>query len=96
MQGSMISSLFSIGVFLPILVIVVRFLHKVWWTPINVQYALRSQGIKGPSYKFLHGSTKEMTNMLKESTSSPMDLSRHDVFSRVQPHIYSWIKLYGN
>ncbi|KAM7487531.1 hypothetical protein LguiB_025015 [Lonicera macranthoides] len=94
MQGSMIS-LFPIGVFLPLLLIVVRFLHKVWWTPINVQYALRSQGIKGPSYKFLHGSTKEMTNMLKESTSSPLDLSRHDVFSRVQPHIYSWIKLYG-
>ncbi|CAK9142461.1 unnamed protein product [Ilex paraguariensis] len=54
---------------------------------------LRSQGIKGPSYRFLHGSTKEILNMRKETMSRPMDLS-HNIFPRVQPHIYSWLNMY--
>ncbi|KAA8532859.1 hypothetical protein F0562_033024 [Nyssa sinensis] len=57
---------------------------------------MESQGVKGPSYKFLHGSTKEIINMKKESISGPMDLSQHDhMFHRIQPHNYTWIKLYG-
>lgn len=70
------------------------FIHKVWWTPIHIQSVMRSQGIKGPSYKFLHGNTKEIIKLRKESTDSLMDLS-HNIFPRIQPHIYSWIKLYG-
>ncbi|KAH1031501.1 hypothetical protein J1N35_043675 [Gossypium stocksii] len=40
-----------------------RFLHRFWWTPIYIQYRLGSQGIKGPSNKFIHGNTKEMLKM---------------------------------
>ncbi|KAL6577745.1 hypothetical protein OROMI_010073 [Orobanche minor] len=25
-----------------------------------------------------------------------MDMSSHDIFPRIQPHLYSWMKLYGN
>ncbi|CAK9154772.1 unnamed protein product [Ilex paraguariensis] len=69
-------------------------LGMVWWTPIYIQYVMRSQGVKGPSYEFFHGNNKEVINMKKISMIRPMDLS-HDIFSRIQPHMYSWIKQYG-
>lgn len=50
--------------------------------------------MKGPPYRFLHGNTKEIYNMRNEIMSSPMELS-HQMLARIQPHVYSWIKLYG-
>ncbi|CAK9186225.1 unnamed protein product [Ilex paraguariensis] len=76
------------------LLILIKFFHKVWLTPIYIQYVMRSQGVKGPSYEFFHGNNKEMINLKKISMIRPMDLS-HDIFSRIQPHMYSWIKQYG-
>ncbi|XP_021619713.1 cytochrome P450 CYP749A22 isoform X2 [Manihot esculenta] len=77
-----------------LLLILGKFLYTEWWTPIFIQSLMRSQGIKGPSYRFLHGNTKEITNMRNETMKNPMELSHH-VLPRIQPHIYSWIKLYG-
>ncbi|CAL5430764.1 unnamed protein product [Camellia sinensis] len=76
-----------------VIVEVSMFLHKVWWTPIRVQYMMGLQGIKGPSYSFLHGSTKQIMNMRKESFATAMDLSHH-IFPRIMPHIDAWIQLY--
>ncbi|KAK1552942.1 hypothetical protein Q3G72_026135 [Acer saccharum] len=55
---------------------------------------MSSQGIRGPAYRFVHGNTKEIINMRKGVMSSPMELSHH-IFPRIQPHIYTWMKLYG-
>ncbi|XP_059648720.1 cytochrome P450 CYP749A22-like [Cornus florida] len=83
----------SVCIFL--LLALIRFLHKVWWTPIRVQYIMRSQGIRGPSYKFLHGNTKEIFNMRRESMSRPLcDLS-HNIYPRILPHVQSWVNIYG-
>ncbi|KAK2981278.1 hypothetical protein RJ640_006979 [Escallonia rubra] len=82
------------ALFLYLLYILIKFLHKVWWTPIRIQQALRSQGIKGRSYRFLYGSTKEILNMRKESFSKPMNLTHH-IFPRIHPHIHTWINAYG-
>ena len=79
-----------------LLVMIVKFLHKVCWMPIRMQYALRSQGIKGPSYKFLHGNIKEISDMRKQSMGKPMDHLSHEIFPRLMPHVHSWVKLYGN
>ncbi|XP_073131466.1 cytochrome P450 CYP749A22-like isoform X2 [Henckelia pumila] len=68
-------------------------LYKWWWIPFRIQRELQSQGIKGPSYKFIHGNTKEIIQMKKQRSKTPMDLS-HDVFPRLQPHLYSWSKIY--
>ena len=73
----------------------VNFYHKVWWIPIRIQSSMKSQGIKGPSYRFLHGNTKEIVNMINKISSSPKE-SLHHTFPIIQPHIYSWIKLYDN
>ncbi|KAL6186714.1 hypothetical protein ACLB2K_042833 [Fragaria x ananassa] len=52
------------------------------------------QGIKGPSYRFIHGNSKEISSMQKEAMSRPKSLS-HDIFSYVQPHFYLWNNTYG-
>ncbi|XP_031101439.1 cytochrome P450 CYP749A22-like [Ipomoea triloba] len=76
------------------LLIAARFTYKVIWVPFVVGYAMRSQGIKGPSYKFIYGNTKEVIQMRMQSISSAMEIS-HDILPRVHPHYFSWIKLYG-
>ena len=76
------------------LLALIRVLFKLCWTPIRMQFLMGSQGIKGPSYRSFHGSTKEILNMKKEAMSRTMDLS-HDIVSKVQPHIHSWINKYG-
>lgn len=73
-----------------------KFLNKVWWTAVRIQSMMRSQGIKGPSYKFIHGNSKEIINMRTSVVSFPLELSHvHELLPRVQPHIHAWIKLYG-
>ena len=53
------------------------------------------QGIKGPPYRFIHGSNKEILSMNKEAMAKPMRLT-HDIFPKLQPHVHLWTKLYGN
>lgn len=72
----------------------IRFINKVWWTPIRLQTMMKSQGIRGPPYRFPHGSTKEISKMRSQSMEKPMEMS-HNIFPRIQPHIYSWTKTYG-
>ncbi|PPS05179.1 hypothetical protein GOBAR_AA15501 [Gossypium barbadense] len=57
--------------------------------------ALMELGIKGPPYRFIHGNNKEIAKMRQEASSKPMALT-HDIFPKVQPHIYSWINKYGH
>ncbi|KAK9934960.1 hypothetical protein M0R45_022080 [Rubus argutus] len=69
--------------------------HKLWWTPNRIQKLMASQGIKGPSYRFIHGNTKEISKMKKEAMSTSLTNFSHDIFSRVQPHILLWNKSCG-
>ncbi|KAJ4839537.1 hypothetical protein Tsubulata_047559 [Turnera subulata] len=71
------------------------FLREVWWTPIFMQSMMRKQGIKGPSYRLIHGNTKEIISMRKQSRTNPMEMSHHHILPRIQPQIYSWTKIYG-
>ncbi|XP_024988569.1 cytochrome P450 CYP749A22-like [Cynara cardunculus var. scolymus] len=71
-----------------------RFVVKVWWTPVRIQKMMKSQGIGGLPYAFPHGNTRVITAMRNRSMNQPMEVS-HDIFSRIQPHVHSWIKIYG-
>ncbi|XP_076909843.1 cytochrome P450 CYP749A22-like [Bidens hawaiensis] len=71
-----------------------KFFHKFWWVPMRITHVMSSQGIQGPPYSFIYGNAKEISNMMKKSTSSPMDMS-HYIFPRVQPHLDSWLHVYG-
>lgn len=73
-----------------------RFFEKVWRAPSRLQARMGSQGIRGPAYRFPHGNTKEITNMRSQFMDKPiMDVS-HDIFPRIQPHVYAWTKAYGS
>ncbi|XP_065860621.1 cytochrome P450 CYP749A22-like [Euphorbia lathyris] len=83
----------SCAVCLMILSYVANMLKKVWWNPIRIQSMMRSQGIKGPSYRFFHGNTKQILSM---GIKGPIQhVSNHQVLPKVQPHVYAWNKLYG-
>ncbi|KAK4423663.1 cytochrome [Sesamum alatum] len=80
-----------------VLLLTIIILYKLWWNPRHIQSMMQSQGIKGPSYNFFHENTKEIIKIKNQTSSNaPMDFSDHDIFSRVQPHLYSWMKSYGN
>nr|XP_048318900.1 cytochrome P450 CYP749A22-like [Ziziphus jujuba var. spinosa] len=72
----------------------IKVVHKLWWRPTRMQKLMRSRGIKGPSYRFIHGNTKEILYMKNKAMEKPMSLS-HNVLPTVQPHIASWVKIYG-
>ncbi|XP_016460904.1 cytochrome P450 CYP749A22 [Nicotiana tabacum] len=81
--------------FISLLIILFWIFKKLWWSPIRVQFLMRSQGIQGPPYKFLYGNTKEIVEMKKDSISKSMDYLSHDIFPRILPHVFSWKNLYG-
>ncbi|CAL5428854.1 unnamed protein product [Camellia sinensis] len=89
-----IAILVSSFVCLYVFLVLIKLFHKLWLNPIHIQRVLASQGIRGPAYKFIHGNTEEMLRMRTESMSRPMDLS-HQIFARLQPHLHSWLKIYG-
>ncbi|KAK6931096.1 Cytochrome P450, partial [Dillenia turbinata] len=93
-EFQMLMVLFLSSLLFYLIFVIFKFLHKAWWAPIWMQRFMGSQGIKGPSYKFLHGNTKEILSLRKESGSKPMGLS-HNTFPRLQPHFHLWTKLYG-
>ncbi|XP_057481380.1 cytochrome P450 CYP749A22-like [Actinidia eriantha] len=84
----------SCCVCLYLLLLLIKLLNKIWWTPIRINRLMSSQGIRGPPYRFIYGNTKEIHKMLTASMSSPMDVSHH-MLPRLQPHIHSWLNIYG-
>lgn len=78
-----------------LLIVLTKLIQRLWWHPMHLQKLMKSQGIEGPRYKILHGSTKEATHMISEAMSKTMELS-HDILPKVLPHIHAWMKLYGN
>ncbi|TQD71894.1 hypothetical protein C1H46_042566 [Malus baccata] len=74
--------------------VLIKIVHKLWWTPTRIQKMMKAQGIKGPPYRLIHGNTKEISDMKKEVMRRPKNLS-HDIVSVVVPHIHSWSQIYG-
>ncbi|PIA26895.1 hypothetical protein AQUCO_08600045v1 [Aquilegia coerulea] len=88
-----------LSVFLAISAILViswgwRAFNWVWLKPKKTEKYLREQGIKGYSYKFMYGSTKEMVKTTKEGRSKPMELS-HQIVPRVMPYVNATVEKFG-
>lgn len=62
----------------------VRMLNWAFWKPRCLERALRSQGLKGSSYRPIRGDLKEMVRLTKEARGKPMPFS-HAIFPRVSP-----------
>ncbi|KAL0538827.1 hypothetical protein IC582_022986 [Cucumis melo] len=77
-----------------LLFVVFKLFVKLWWTPMRIQRFMRSQGIQGPSYKFIQGNTRDVYMKRMQAMATPMDLS-HNILPRVMPSVHSWLNLYG-
>ncbi|XP_021824405.1 cytochrome P450 CYP749A22-like [Prunus avium] len=96
-MGSLGGLVIILSSFLCVFLLLLAFLnifYKLWWAPTRIQKLMALQGIKGPSYRPIHGNTKEILNMRREIIGRPMNLS-HDIVSAVRPHVHSWTKIYG-
>lgn len=69
--------------------------YKLWWKPHRIQRILNEQGIRGPPYKFVHGSSKESFKMITQVRDIPMNNLSHDIFPKIQPEIHTWTNTYG-
>ncbi|KZV48062.1 hypothetical protein F511_31037 [Dorcoceras hygrometricum] len=88
-------TLLASSMFLYFLSTLFGLLKKVWLNPIRVQYLMKSQGINGPPYEFLHGNTKDIISMRRVSMEKAMEGISHNIFPRILPHVHSWENLYG-
>ncbi|KAI3867387.1 hypothetical protein MKX03_036514, partial [Papaver bracteatum] len=80
---------FPIGVLgLYLLLILIKFLHKVWWYPTQITKIFSIQGIK-------HTNTKEIYKSLYDTRSKPIKDLSHQIFPYLQPFQHSCIKDYG-
>ncbi|XP_059282110.1 cytochrome P450 CYP72A219-like [Lycium ferocissimum] len=72
-----------------------RVLKWIWFCPKKLEKLLRKQGLKGNSYRILYGDMKDLSGMIKEANSKPMNLSDDDIASRMVPFFVELIKKYG-
>ncbi|XP_062215858.1 cytochrome P450 CYP72A616-like [Phragmites australis] len=72
-----------------------RLLDQLWWTPRRLERALRAQGLRGTSYRFLTGDLKEYRRLVKEAWSKPLPLRCHDIAPRVAPYVYNLVQEHG-
>ncbi|GFP79307.1 secologanin synthase [Phtheirospermum japonicum] len=83
----------------PVLAIVLlwtwQILNWAWLKPKRIESLFRKQGMKGNSYKFLFGDSKETSSMYEEAYSRPIGI-KDDITPRVMPNILHTITKYGN
>ncbi|XP_059663285.1 cytochrome P450 CYP72A219-like isoform X2 [Cornus florida] len=93
-----IMGILVVSCFIVVIVVVVGWswwlLNRLWLRPRKLEKCLRQQGLTGNSYRFLFGDLKEMSQMIKEAKSKPINLS-HDIVHRVIPFIHTSIHNYG-
>jgi hypothetical protein len=78
-----------------ILCAVIRVVYIIWWRPKSLEKELRQQGIRGTSYKLLHGDMKEMKKSTIEALSKPMTTLNHKIAPRVLPFFHEMFQKYG-
>ncbi|XP_066309237.1 cytochrome P450 CYP72A616-like [Miscanthus floridulus] len=72
-----------------------RLLNKLWWEPRRLERALRAQGLRGTSYRFLTGDLKEFGRLNQEAWARPLPLGCHDIVPRVTPFLSNNVREHG-
>jgi hypothetical protein len=94
MEEYYIFKLLAISSALLLLYPVITVVHAIWWRPKRLEKQLRQQGIRGTSYKLLHGDVKEIKKCSREACSKPMTLD-HQISPRVSPFFHELVQKYG-
>ncbi|CAI9296516.1 unnamed protein product [Lactuca saligna] len=71
-----------------------RILDSLWFKPKKIEKFLRAQGLKGNSYRFMFGDSKEIAQMTREAKSKPIHL-KDDIAPRVLPFVHKSVADYG-
>jgi PHYB activation tagged suppressor 1 len=73
-----------------------RVADALWWRPRRLEAHFAAQGVRGPPYRFLLGSVKEMVALMVEASSKPMSPpTSHNALPRVLAFYHYWRKIYG-
>ncbi|OEL37863.1 Cytochrome P450 734A2 [Dichanthelium oligosanthes] len=73
-----------------------RVADALWWRPRRLEAHFAAQGVRGPPYRFLLGSVKEMVALMAEASSKPMSpATSHNALPRVLAFYHYWRKIYG-
>ncbi|XP_073153848.1 cytochrome P450 CYP72A219-like [Henckelia pumila] len=72
-----------------------RVVNWGWCRPKKLENFLRQQGLRGSSYRFICGDTKEISGVNEEARSMPINFD-DDIKPRVMPFYYKTLKKYGN
>ena len=76
--------------------VVARVADALWWRPRRLEAHFAAQGVRGPPYRFLLGSVKEMVGLMAEASSKPMSPpTSHNALPRVLAFYHYWRKIYG-
>uniref|UniRef100_A0A0D9V364 Cytochrome P450 n=1 Tax=Leersia perrieri TaxID=77586 RepID=A0A0D9V364_9ORYZ len=72
-----------------------RLLQWLWLRPRRLELALRAQGLRGTSYRFLVGDLREHGRLTREALARPLPLRCHDIAPRVVPFFYNTVRAHG-
>ncbi|OAY71861.1 Cytochrome P450 734A1 [Ananas comosus] len=87
-----------------------KLLFALWWNPLRIQKQFHKQGIRGPQYRLVIGSLKELAviyRRAKEESPTPTPLplplqpqsckenTKHNLVQHIFPHLPPWINKYG-
>ncbi|WVZ77415.1 hypothetical protein U9M48_025282 [Paspalum notatum var. saurae] len=73
-----------------------RVADALWWRPRRLEAHFAAQGVRGPPYRFLLGSVREMVGLMAEASSKPMSPpTSHNALPRVLAFYHYWRKIYG-
>uniref|UniRef100_A0ACD6AE88 Uncharacterized protein n=1 Tax=Avena sativa TaxID=4498 RepID=A0ACD6AE88_AVESA len=73
-----------------------RLADALWWRPRRLEAHFARQGVRGPPYRFLFGSVREMVALMAEATAKPMSPpTSHNALPRVLAFYHYWRKIYG-
>jgi PHYB activation tagged suppressor 1 len=68
----------------------------LWWRPRRLEAHFAAQGVRGPPYRFLFGSVREMVALMVDATAKPMSpATSHNALPRVLAFYHYWRKIYG-
>ncbi|KAJ6740195.1 CYTOCHROME P450 FAMILY 721 SUBFAMILY A POLYPEPTIDE 1 [Salix purpurea] len=87
---------FLIVISLLLLISFLKFIYKIIWIPLRIQYHFKKQGIAaGPDYRPISGNLGELRRLYAAAQSSKSMPFRHDIIHRVLPFYKEWSRKDG-
>lgn len=77
------------------LVCIWRVVNWAWLRPKTLEKWLLGQDLKGNAYRIFYGDTKELSKMMNETKSKPMNILSDEVVPRAIPYFFESIEKHG-